>query len=415
MERIIRIRGLTARLATLLALASAVVMLVPSGASAAIQTGNLIVADSGIFGGTGGLIEVDPGTGARDLVSANGAPFSDPSADFAGPENLTWEPDGAEHFAGVEGFTGDTTGDAILVADPEAGPNASGRIIRVDRETGFRMRVSDNSAPAGGIAFVDPIDVAVEPDGNIVVADLSALNGGALIRVNPTTGVRSLISDNLNPPGNPQFVNPFGLAIESTGQILVADSDSGPLIHGVLMRVDPAGGGRTTLADDTTLGAGDYNDPTGLPVDARGIYMSDINAFSGTNGGVFEVNATSGQTTVISQNGNPGGQPNFKNPVDLDVMGSGNLAVVDLDTFSGGVPGIMSVNPTSGDRDTISSNNSPVGGQSFISPWGIIVAPLELSVQKVATVRVFPGGASPGAQASGRRSGTTLVYRLSSA
>jgi hypothetical protein len=59
---------------------------------AAAAPGDVLVADAEAFGGSGGVIRVDPATGARTALSANGAPAGGP--DFVDPFGLALEADG---------------------------------------------------------------------------------------------------------------------------------------------------------------------------------------------------------------------------------------------------------------------------------------------------------------------------------
>jgi hypothetical protein len=90
-----------------------------------------------------------------------------------------------------------------------------GAVIRVDPVTGARTLVSANGSPVGGPSFADPALLAVEADGDILAADLSAFPDfdGGVIRVDPPTGVRTTVSQNAAPPGPPTFVEPFGIAV----------------------------------------------------------------------------------------------------------------------------------------------------------------------------------------------------------
>jgi hypothetical protein len=67
--------------------------------------------------------------------------------------------------------------------------------------------------------------VAVEAGGTILVVDRSAgTNGqGGLFRVDPTTGARTVLSDFGS--GANQGVDPLGVAVEAGGTILVVDLD----------------------------------------------------------------------------------------------------------------------------------------------------------------------------------------------
>ena len=85
------------------------------------------------------------------------------------------------------------------------------------------------------------------------VIDPSAGTGGngALFRVDPVSGARTVLSDFGAGPN--QAENPSGIAVESNGQILVIDPSAGTGGHGALFRVDRVSGARTVLSD---FGAG---------------------------------------------------------------------------------------------------------------------------------------------------------------
>jgi hypothetical protein len=65
--------------------------------------------------------------------------------------------------------------------------------------------------------------------GDILVIDQLAGTGGlgALFRVNPVTGVRTLLSDFGNAAQGPLGRLPFGVALEAAGTILVSHQDAG--------------------------------------------------------------------------------------------------------------------------------------------------------------------------------------------
>jgi len=107
---------------------------------------------------------------------------------------------------------------------------------------------------------LDPFGVAVEASGHILVIDGDAGTGGlgALFRVDPTTGVRTLLSD--FGVGVNQGNLPFGVAVEASGNILVIDSAAG-----ILFRVDPITGARTVLSD-FGIGANQGVVPVGVAV-----------------------------------------------------------------------------------------------------------------------------------------------------
>ena len=126
--------------------------------------------------------------------------------------------------------------------------------------------------------FLDPHDVAVDPQGNVYVAD----SYGKIRKVTPNGEVTLFAGGNMGyqdgPLAEAQFVTPVGIAIDVHGNIFVTDFDD----HRV-RQITPQGI-VTTVAGNGTRGSADgsrdearLNEPTGIAVDAQGnIYVSDI-------------------------------------------------------------------------------------------------------------------------------------------
>jgi hypothetical protein len=170
--------------------------------------GTIVVVDVAAFGGNGGVIGVDPLTGAQTTISSGG--------NFILPVALTL----------------DATGN-ILVADSDDF-GGQGGIIRVDPVTGAKTTVS-----AGGF-FDNPRGIALNTAGTIFIADSGSFFGGPgkVIRVDPVTGAQTVVSSG----GNFEFS--LALAIDAAGQILVADASAFGVFGGVI-RVDPLTGVKT--------------------------------------------------------------------------------------------------------------------------------------------------------------------------
>src|SRR5215216_3306084 len=84
-------------------------------------------------------------------------------------------------------------------------------ILRTDPATGSLVEVSRNGPQ--GTLFVRPFDLAVEADGNLLVADMGVPNqkDGSVIRVDPLTGTQSLVSR------GGEFFDPAGIAVARNG------------------------------------------------------------------------------------------------------------------------------------------------------------------------------------------------------
>lgn len=119
-------------------------------------------------------------------------------------------------------------------------PNALYGVIAVEPATGAQTVVS-----SGGV-FKSPTGIAVESSGSILVSDNSSTSplAGSVIRVNPSTGQQTVISS-----GN-RMTQAWGLTVGSTGQILVAGNINFPAGQLPLNRIQASG----VLAIDPTSG-----------------------------------------------------------------------------------------------------------------------------------------------------------------
>jgi len=90
----------------------------------------------------------------------------------------------------------------------------------------------------------------------------------------------------------PAFEDPIGIAVEASGTLVVAD----PILQAVL-RVDPVSGDRAIISDATTGSGPAFDFPQRLAVEASGtLVVVDINLLA-----VLRVNPTTGDRMIISQ------------------------------------------------------------------------------------------------------------------
>jgi sugar lactone lactonase YvrE len=306
---------------------------------------DVYVTDNSAFGANnGGLIHVAPGNGTRTSLSENNNPVGGPN--FETP----W------------GMTLDANGD-LLVAEQAIVGNASPAVIKVDRTTGVRTLVSDNVTPAGGPSLSSPSGIAVESDGNILIADMTAFaqGNGGVIRVDPVTGARTTVSRNGAPAGGPSFNGPMDLAVAKNGDIYLANTFGTNVI-----KVDPLTGVRTLVSrNGNPAGGPAFSWPWGMTIAPDGdILISDSNAFGGP-GGIIRVNPATGVRSTVSSNAAPAGGPLFSHPGDLVVESCGDVLVTDSGTDS-----VYRVDLATGTRTLVSDNTSP-GTPNFAWPHGI--------------------------------------------
>lgn len=223
----------------------------------------------------------------------------------------------------------------LYVADEKAKS-----VVRVDAGTGVASVVT-----SGG-DFAKPSDLAVDRSGQILVADRDAFGGsGGVIRVDPATGAQAKLSS------GGSFKEPRGITVAADGTVLVADRDAFGGSGGVI-RVDPATGAQTKLSS-----GGFFNDPAGIAIAPNGAVLVTDTAGSGK---LVRVNPTTGAQAVVTSAGS------LDDPYGVEVAGSWGILVADPKAF-GGARGVIAVNPATGAQTAVSS------GGSFNQPRGVVV------------------------------------------
>lgn len=320
----------------------------------------------GAFGNSGGVIHVDPTTGARTTVSENSAPAGD-FPEFVDPYGLALESDGD-----------------IVVIGFWSGPggNIFPAVVRVDPNTGARTKVSKNVDP--GPDYSDPRGIAVEDSGDLLVTDPDTPGGsaaGRVLRVDPLAGDTTLLSGNTAPGGGNDLIDPWGVSTDANDQVIVADTNAfgaGFVLPGGIIGVDPITGTRTAISENNApVGAPNFENPGGLPIQISGdIEVTDFgpSLAGGTGpGSLISVDpAAGGGRTLISDNSNPSNNPDFEEPLDVDL--GEEILVADADAFPpANTGGVISVTRSTGLRSTLSENGNPSGGPDFVDPSGIAV------------------------------------------
>jgi sugar lactone lactonase YvrE len=239
----------------------------------------------------------------------------------------------------------------------------NGMVLKVDGVTGARTLLSDNATPVGGPSLQSPVAITLDAAGDLLIAesfeiDINGVETPSVIRVNRSTGARTLVSSNAAPNNGPDLVSPSGIAVEASGSILIADPYAFASGNGGVIRVDPVTGVRTTLSrNQAPVGGPSFAYPRDLAVAANGdIYVLDAN-------GVIRVNPVTGVRTLISSNTHPAGGPSYVHTSFLTLDAAGSILVSDWGAQDGGR--IMRVDPVTGSRTTVSENAAPVGGPAF--------------------------------------------------
>ncbi len=251
-------------------------------------------------GGCGGVLELDPSTGAVSVVSSNAQPI-----------NVLGN---TEYFNQVNGVAVAPNGDIIV--EDWGGCGGCGKIISVDPSTGQETLISPKQGQKELMGY--PQGLAL--DGNdAFVADANGHGGpcgsgpnagcGGIIEVNLTTGVQTLLSSDTTPMTSDLYVDGVeNIAVDSDGMLLVTDAGGGDILQ-----VAPSTGDASVFASN----AGQANAstqylsaPIGISIAPDGtIVVADPGAFLSNCGGsycpggaIIEVNPSTRQETLISDN-----------------------------------------------------------------------------------------------------------------
>src|SRR5262249_49243805 len=142
------------------------------------------------------------------------------------------------------GLALDSTGTHLFIADRD-----NNAIRAVDLSTGVITTVAGNGSfgstgnggPATSAELSSPRSVAVDSSGNLFIA---AARGNQVREVDATTGVISLVAgsgsfgSSIEPPATAaQLANPFGTAVDSAGNIYIADT-----FNAVIRKVNASSG-----------------------------------------------------------------------------------------------------------------------------------------------------------------------------
>jgi sugar lactone lactonase YvrE len=278
----------------------------------------------------------------------------------------------AARFRSPSGVAVDNAGN-LFVAD------TSNETIRKITPDGVVTTLAGSAAYIGGddgtgsaARFNFPYGATVDSGGNLFVADARSHTIRKITPTGVVTTLAGLTGNSGSDDGSggvARFNYPTGVAVDSAGNVYVADKDN----H-TIRKITPAGA-VTTLAgsagefgsEDGAGSAARFVYPTGVAVDAAGnLYVADRG-----NSTIRKITPAGAVTTLTD---NTGSAARFGDPTGVTVDGAGNVYVAEKgnDTIrkitSAGV-----VTTLAGSAGQYGSANGTGSVARFSDPWGVAV------------------------------------------
>src|SRR5438093_82347 len=200
---------------------------------------------------------------------------------------------------------------------------------------------SGDGGPATDAQLGVPVGVALDPAGNLYIADhdngrIRKVTSGGTISTYAGSGSRGLSGDG-GPATAAQLYSPHGVALDTAGNLYIADSTS-------IRNVTP-GGTISTYAGTGTPGlsgpggpatAAQLDVPVGVAVDPAGnLYIADSGSSRirkvGPGGTISTYAGGGGGTPGFLGDGGPATAAYLNNPVGVTLDPAGNLYIADTD------------------------------------------------------------------------------------
>jgi hypothetical protein len=273
----------------------------------------------------GQLLSIDPHDGARSILTP---PFRGDGPPLISPVAIALR----------------QGGDALITLNRKGDlrqTTGGNNLIVVATMTGNRAIVA-NAAVGSGDAIADVLDLVEDSaHGRYLVTDWEAR---AIIAIDPDTGDRAILSDNVSHGAGVEFMFPLGIAIDTARNRAVVVE---PVLK-ALIGVDLETGDRTIITQVGRAGSGDdFATPNYVEIDAANdrAFVTDW-----TLNAVFSVDLSSGARTILSGDTAGSGAP-LQEPVRMAFDPVNNRIIVINDNLVGVQNMLAYIDADTGNRE----------------------------------------------------------------